>query len=86
MASNVTIDAQVGDAAATAAAFAAAAHVVRFETWVQRVTGVPMEPRAALAHYDPATDRYTIHAGGGGSCGRRRRSRSSSASRPSRCG
>jgi len=28
--------------------FGRAAHVVRFETWVHRVTGVPMEPRAAV--------------------------------------
>ena len=46
--SNVCIDAEIGDAAATDAAFARAAHVARFATWVQRVTGVPMEPRAAL--------------------------------------
>ena len=65
-ASNVTVDARVGDAAATEAAFARADHVVRFETWVQRVTGVPMEPRAALGAYDPTTGRYTLHAGGGG--------------------
>jgi carbon-monoxide dehydrogenase large subunit len=64
MASNVTIDAQVGDAAATEAAFARAAHVARFTTWVQRVTGVPMEPRAALGQF--ADGRYTLHAGGGG--------------------
>ena len=47
--SNVVVDGELGDAAATAAAFARAAHVVRFDTWVQRVTGVPMEPRAAVA-------------------------------------
>jgi carbon-monoxide dehydrogenase large subunit len=64
--SNVCLDAEIGDAAATAAAFAQAAHVTRFETWVQRVTGVPMEPRAALAAYDTATGRYTLHAGNGG--------------------
>ena len=57
---------QVGDAAATAAAFARAAHVVRLETWVQRVTGVPMEPRAAVGSYDPASGRYTLYAGSGG--------------------
>src|SRR5712691_8764241 len=65
-ASNVCVDAQIGDAALTAAAFARAAHVVKFETWVQRVTGVPMEPRAALAVYDPLARRTTIHAGNGG--------------------
>jgi len=65
-ASNVCIDARVGDAAATGAAFARAAHVVRFETWVQRVAGVPMEPRAAIGVYDEKTKKYTLHAGAGG--------------------
>ena len=64
--SNVCFDSELGDAAATAAAFARAAHVTRFETWVQRVTGVPMEPRGALAAYDAATGRYTVYAGNGG--------------------
>ncbi len=64
--SNVCFDAELGDAAATEAAFARAAHVARFETWVQRVTGVPMEPRGALADYDRASGRYTVYAGNGG--------------------
>jgi aerobic carbon-monoxide dehydrogenase large subunit len=64
--SNVCIDATVGDAAATAAAFERAAHVVKLETWVQRVTGVPLEPRAAVGHYDAATGRITLYAGSGG--------------------
>ena len=42
---NLCIDIEVGDEAATAEAFARAAHIVRLDTWVQRVTGVPMEPR-----------------------------------------
>src|SRR5271155_2673943 len=63
---NVCFDAELGDAAATTAAFARAAHVTRFETWVQRVTGVPMDPRAALADYDAATGRFTVYAGNGG--------------------
>jgi aerobic carbon-monoxide dehydrogenase large subunit len=63
---NVVVDALVGDGAATDAAFGRAAHIVRFETHVQRVTGVPMEPRTALAEYDPTTGRYTLYAGGGG--------------------
>ncbi|MDB5594857.1 MAG: aerobic-type carbon monoxide dehydrogenase, large subunit CoxL/CutL-like protein [Hyphomicrobiales bacterium] len=65
-ASNVCLHAEVGDRAATDAAFASAAHVVRLNTWVQRVTGVPMEPRAALAEFDPATGRVTLSAGSGG--------------------
>ncbi|OGA51979.1 MAG: carbon monoxide dehydrogenase [Betaproteobacteria bacterium RIFCSPLOWO2_12_FULL_62_13] len=64
--SNVCLDAEVGAREATAAAFARAAHVAKIETWIQRVTGVPMEPRAAVGEYDAATQRYTLHAGSGG--------------------
>ena len=64
--SNVCIDAEVGDAAATAAAFAHAAHVVKLDTWIQRVTGVPLEPRAAIGSYDAASGRTTLYAGSGG--------------------
>jgi aerobic carbon-monoxide dehydrogenase large subunit len=64
--SNVCVDAMVGDADATAAGFARAAHIVGLKTWVQRVTGVPLEPRAAVGSYDAATDRYTLYAGSGG--------------------
>ncbi len=62
---NLCIDLEVGDAAATAAAFARSAHVARLDTWVQRVTGVPMEPRTNIAEYDAATGRYTLHTGSG---------------------
>ncbi len=65
-ASNVSLDADVGDKTATDAAFTRAAHIAKFDTWVQRVTGVPMEPRAAVCEYDAATQRYTLHAGSGG--------------------
>jgi carbon-monoxide dehydrogenase large subunit len=63
---NTLVDTQFGDAQATDAAFARAAHVVTRKFHVGRVTGVPMEPRAALGHYDAATDRYTLYAGSGG--------------------
>ena len=63
---NIMIDAEVGDAKATDEAFAHAAHVTRLDTWVNRVTGVPMEPRAAVGIYDPETRRYTLYAGSGG--------------------
>jgi aerobic carbon-monoxide dehydrogenase large subunit len=63
---NVCVDSHAGDSAATDAAFARAAHVVRLDTWVPRVTGVPMEPRAAVGAYDEATGRYTLYAGSGG--------------------
>jgi carbon-monoxide dehydrogenase large subunit len=64
--SNVCVDARGGDAVATDRAFAQAAHVVRFQTWVHRITGVPMEPRAALATWDPESGRYSLHVGAGG--------------------
>jgi carbon-monoxide dehydrogenase large subunit len=63
--SNVCIDAELGDAAATEAAFQRATHIVSLDTQVQRVTGVPMEPRAAVGAYDPRSGRYTLHAGSG---------------------
>jgi len=63
---NIMIDAEIGDAVATDAAFARAAHVTRLDTWVNRVTGVPMEPRAAVGVYDAASGRYTLYAGSGG--------------------
>src|SRR2546430_17116753 len=59
-------DSEAGDAAADAA-FRRAAHVVRLETQINRVTGVPLEPRAALGVYDEASGRYTLYAGSGGS-------------------
>jgi aerobic carbon-monoxide dehydrogenase large subunit len=59
--SNVCIDAGVGNAAATAEAFAGAAHVARIRTWVPRVAGSPMEPRSAIGAYDPVSRKYAIH-------------------------
>jgi len=69
---NIILDGEVGDAAATAAAFAKAAHIVKFDTWVQRVAGVPMEPRAAIGAFDSESGRYTLHAGAGGAVSPRR--------------
>ena len=63
--SNICIDAEVGDAAATAAAFATAAHIARFETWIPRVTGTPMEPRATVAEFHAQSGRFTVYTGSG---------------------
>ena len=63
---NICIDADVGDHAATEAAFARAEHVVQLKIRVQRITGVHMEPRAALCGYDAADGRYTLYTGSGG--------------------
>ena len=65
--SNLCVDSETGDAAAVDAAFACAAHAVRLETRINRVTGVPMEPRAVVAVYDESSGRYTLYAGSGGS-------------------
>lgn len=64
--SNVCLDAEIGDKAATEAAFAKAAHIVSLSTWIQRVTGVPMETRSGIGLYDRASGRYTLYAGSGG--------------------
>jgi carbon-monoxide dehydrogenase large subunit len=66
VADNTFIDTRFGDSEATDAAFAAADHIVRAQFHAQRVTAVPLEPRAALGHYDPTTGRYTLYAGSGG--------------------
>jgi carbon-monoxide dehydrogenase large subunit len=70
---NVCVDCSFGsDPAAVDAAFARAAHVVARDFHVGRVTGVPIEPRAALGAYDAATRRYVLYAGSGGAVRQRR--------------
>ena len=69
---NICVDTSFGDAAATEQAFARAAHVVSRKFHIGRVTGVPLEPRAALGAYDAATGRYTLHAGSGGAVRQKR--------------
>ena len=59
---NLVLDFVGGDEAATDAAFAKAAKVVTLAAYHTRVVGNPMEPRAAMGSYDPATDLYTLHA------------------------
>src|SRR4051812_10931626 len=63
---NIAVDTWFGDRAATDKAFASADHVVTKEFHIARVTGVPLEPRAAVAQYDASTGKYTLHAGSGG--------------------
>ncbi|MHC5654829.1 xanthine dehydrogenase family protein molybdopterin-binding subunit [Stappia sp.] len=57
---NLIYDWEIGDQASTDAAFAAAAHVTRMEIRNNRLVPNPMEPRAALAHYDEAEEHYTL--------------------------
>jgi len=63
---NLCVDDVKGDAAAVAAAFEAAAHTVRLEIVNNRVTGVPMEPRAAVGDYDAETGQFLLLAGSQG--------------------
>ena len=63
---NMPVETWFGDREATDKAFATADHIVKRDFHIGRVTGVPLEPRAAVAQYDAATGRYTLHAGSGG--------------------
>jgi aerobic carbon-monoxide dehydrogenase large subunit len=63
---NMTVETFFGDAEATDKAFARAAHVVTKKFHIGRVTGVPLEPRAAVGDYDAAAGKYTLYAGSGG--------------------
>ncbi|HEX5453039.1 MAG TPA: xanthine dehydrogenase family protein molybdopterin-binding subunit, partial [Stellaceae bacterium] len=58
---NICFVHEVGDGAAVEAAFAAADRIVRRRLVVNRVTAAAMEPRGALAEYNPADGRYTIY-------------------------
>jgi carbon-monoxide dehydrogenase large subunit len=69
---NLCVDSETGDKAATELAFAEAAHVVRLQTAINRVTGVPMELRAAVGVYDEAVARYMVYTSAGGGVVRQR--------------
>src|SRR5579863_3241836 len=55
---NIAARMRHGDAAATEAAFASAAHVVKLDLVNQRLAAAPMEPRACVA--EPADGRLTM--------------------------
>jgi carbon-monoxide dehydrogenase large subunit len=59
---NLVLDFVGGDEAATNAAFARAARVVKLTLYHSRVVGNPMEPRAAMGSYDKEKDLYFLHA------------------------
>ena len=59
---NISFVELIGDKAATDAAFAKAAHVVKHRFVINRVTAASMEPRGAVGVYLPAEDRYIIHS------------------------
>ncbi len=57
---NIAFDWSIGDKEATDEAFAKAAHVVSLDLVNNRLIPNAMEPRAALADYNPATGELTI--------------------------
>ena len=57
---NLCYDWEVGDKAATDAAFQAAAHVTKLGLIQNRLVPNAMEPRAALGEYDAASGEYTL--------------------------
>ena len=57
---NTVFEWELGDKAATEAAFAQAAHVTTFDLVNNRLAPNPMEPRAAIGDYDSGDDSYTL--------------------------
>src|SRR6266436_725218 len=60
---NIGLDFHYGDSEKVAAAFAGAAHVTRLELRNNRIVVNAMEPRAAVAQYDPERRHWTLHVG-----------------------
>ena len=60
-ANNILYVWQGGDKAAADAAFAKADRTIKYKAVINRVTAATMEPRASLAHFDVAADRYTVY-------------------------
>lgn len=58
---NIIYDWQIGDQAATEAAFKSAANIVGMDLINNRLVPNAMEPRAAVADYDAAEDHYTLY-------------------------
>ena len=61
VANNLIYDWELGDKAAVDAAFAQAAHVTKLDLVNNRLVPNPMEPRAAIGHYDAGMDSYTCY-------------------------
>lgn len=69
---NTPVETLFGDREGTDRAFASADHVIAMDFHIDRVTGVTMEPRAALGQYDVSSGRFTLHAGSGGAVRQKR--------------
>ncbi len=58
---NLCFDWEIGDKDATEAAFAKADHVVAIDIVNNRLIPNALEPRAAIAQYEPSNGNYTLH-------------------------
>ena len=58
---NLCYDWEVGDRGAAEDAIAGAAHVVSIDVVNQRLVPNAIEPRAAIANFDPTSDEYTLY-------------------------
>jgi carbon-monoxide dehydrogenase large subunit len=58
---NICFDWEIGDRAATEAAFAAAKQVASIDVVNNRLIANAMEPRAAIGEYDPGMDEHTLY-------------------------
>lgn len=58
---NLCYDWEIGDEAATDAAFESAAHVVTLELTNNRLVANAIEPRAAIGEYDPNDESHTLY-------------------------
>ncbi|MBO1079570.1 xanthine dehydrogenase family protein molybdopterin-binding subunit [Roseomonas haemaphysalidis] len=68
---NLVQDFHFGDSDKVAEAFRNAAHAVKLDLRSNRIVVCAMEPRSAVAEYDAAGDRYTLHVGSQGVFGMR---------------
>lgn len=59
--SNLCYDWEIGVKEDVDAVFEKADHITRLDLINNRLVANPIEPRAALAEYDPAGDHYTLH-------------------------
>lgn len=71
IANNVCLDFHFGDKDAADKAFAAAAHTTKLTLLNNRVVVASMEPRSAIATFDPDSEKYTFYAGSQGAFGLR---------------
>ncbi len=58
---NTSYEWELGDREATEAAFESAAHVTRYELTNNRLIPNAIEPRAAIADYNPGTEELTLY-------------------------